>query len=94
MLRDLLYISAGAGLEIKDRVLKELKALEDIGKISKDDSKTFLKGLYDRGENMHNEHMDEFKECLKQALGELNLATKDDIDRIEKKIDKKFDKKA
>ncbi|MCZ6105562.1 hypothetical protein O6B97_05095 [Campylobacter ureolyticus] len=83
MLKDMLYITAGGFLTIKDRVQKELNALENRGKITKEDSKAFIDRLYERARAEHNENMEYFKE----VVNELNLASKDDIARVEKKLD-------
>ena len=83
MLKDILYITAGGFLTIKDRVQKELNALENRGKITKEDSKAFIDRLYERAEAEHRQNMEYFKE----VASELNLASKDDIARVEKKLD-------
>ncbi|CZE51065.1 phasin family protein [Campylobacter geochelonis] len=90
MLKDMLYIGLGGFMEVKERVEKELKALEEKGKLSKDDSKAFLKNLYDKGEEEHNRHYELMTKALKDVIGELELATKDDIKNLEKKIDEKL----
>lgn len=83
MLKDMLYITAGGVLTIKDRVQKELNALENRGKITKEDSKAFIDKLYERARTEHNKNMEYFKE----VANDLNLASKDDIARVEKKLD-------
>ena len=83
MLKDLLYISAGGVLTLQDRVKKELEALQRRGKLTKEDSKAFIDKLYDRAKVEHEENMEYFKE----VIGELNLATKDDIESLKEKIE-------
>lgn len=82
MLKDLLYIGAGGVLTLKDRIEKELKALEERGKLTKEDSKAFIDKLYDRAEIEHNKNIEYFK----TVIDELNLATKDDIKSLEEKL--------
>ncbi|NLK66432.1 MAG: hypothetical protein GX282_03035 [Campylobacteraceae bacterium] len=83
MLKDLLYIGAGGLLTIQDRVRKELNALEERGKITKEDSDAFIDKLYDRAKAEHDKNMEYFRE----VVGELNLATKDDIEALKEKIE-------
>lgn len=83
MLKDLLYISAGGLLTLQDKIKKELNALEERGKLTKEDSEAFINRLYDRAETEHEKNIKYFKEVLE----ELNLATKDDIKAIEEKVD-------
>lgn len=83
MLKDVLYIGAGGVLTLKDKVQKELDALQNRGKITKEDSKAFVDKLYQRAQDEHNENIEYFKD----VIDELNLATKDDILRLEKKLD-------
>ncbi|PSM52755.1 hypothetical protein CBLAS_0879 [Campylobacter blaseri] len=90
MFKDLFYIGLGGFLEAKERIEKELKALEEKGKISKEDSKDFLKNLYNKGEEEHSKHCDAKKKFIKELIEEFNIATKDDIKALEEKIEKKF----
>ncbi|ASM34746.1 Uncharacterized conserved protein [Campylobacter sputorum subsp. bubulus] len=90
MLKDILYIGLGGFLATKDKIQKELDALEQKGKLSKEDSKAFLKSLYEKGEDEHERHMQILKDILKDIIKDLNLATKDDIEKLEKKIDDKI----
>lgn len=89
MLKDILYIGLGGFLEVKERIEKELKALEEKGKINKEDSKNFLKSLYEKGEEEHNKHCEAKKKFIKELIEEFNIATKDDIKALEEKFAKK-----
>lgn len=90
MLKDMLYIGLGGFLATKEKIQKELDALEEKGKLNKEDTKSFLKSLYEKGEDEHEKHMQILKDIMKEAIKDLNLATKDDIEKLEKKIDDKI----
>lgn len=83
MLKDLLYIGAGGVLTLQDRIKKELKALEERGKLTKEDSDAFIDKLYGRAKEEHEKNMEYFKE----VVNELNIATKDDIKSLEARLE-------
>lgn len=82
MLKELLYTGMGGALLIKERVEEELKKLEEKGKLSATDSKSFLEGLKTRGEDEEKRLKEELKTAIKEVIEELGLATKKDIEAL------------
>lgn len=82
MLKELLYTGMGGALLIKERVEEELKKLEEKGKLSATDSKSFLDGLKTRGEDEEKRLKEELKTAIKEVIEELGLATKKDIEAL------------
>jgi len=82
MLKEILYTSIGGAALFKERVEEEIKRLQERGKMSKEDAGEFLDKLKVRGEEEENRVKAELKEALKEVISELNLATKEDIERL------------
>jgi polyhydroxyalkanoate synthesis regulator phasin len=85
MLKELMYTGLGGALLIKERVEEELKKLEEKGKISTSDTKSFLESLKTKGENEETRLKEEIKTAIKEVIEELGLATKKDIEEALKK---------
>lgn len=82
MLKELLYTGMGGALLFKERVEEELKKLEEKGKLSAMDSKSFLEGLKTRGEDEEKRVKEELKTAIKEVIEELGIATKKDIEAL------------
>lgn len=82
MLKELLYTGMGGALLLKERVEEELKKLEERGKLSAMDSKSFLEGLKTRGEDEEKRVKEELKTAIKEVIEELGIATKKDIEAL------------
>jgi polyhydroxyalkanoate synthesis regulator phasin len=82
MLKELLYTGMGGALLLKERVEEELKKLEEKGKLSATDSKSFLEGLKTRGEDEEKRVKEELKTAIKEVIEELGIATKKDIEAL------------
>jgi len=85
MLQEILYTGLGGALLLKERVEDELKQFEEKGKLSKEDAKKFMEELKARGEAEETIIRDEIKHAVKDAISELGLATKEDIERLMEK---------
>jgi polyhydroxyalkanoate synthesis regulator phasin len=82
MLKELFYTGMGGAFLIKEKVEEELKKLEEKGKISTTDTKSFLESLKTKGENEENRLKEELKTAIKEVIEELGLATKKDIEAL------------
>lgn len=82
MLKELLYTGMGGALLLKERVEEELKKLEEKGKLSATDSKSFLEGLKTKGEEEEKRLKEELKTAIKEVIEELGIATKKDIEAL------------
>ncbi len=85
MLKELMYTGLGGALLFKERVEEELKKLEEKGKISTTDAKSFLESLKTKGENEENRLKEELKSAIREVIEELGIATKKDIEEALKK---------
>lgn len=82
MLKEIFYTGLGGALLLKERVEEELKKLEERGKLSSDESKSFLENLKTRGEKEEERFKEELKSAIKEVIEELGIATKKDIEDL------------
>jgi len=90
MVKEFLQTGFGIAAVIGEKVEEELKKLEEKGKIKREDTKSFLKSLEDRGEQEEEKFKDNFKKMIKDALDELGIATKDDIEKLKEDLKSKL----
>jgi len=89
MVKEFLQTGFGIASIIGEKVEEELKKLEEKGKIKTEDTKSFLKSLEERGEQEEQKFKDNFKKMLKDALDELGVATKEDIEKLKEDLQSK-----
>ena len=85
MLQELMYTGLGGAMLLKENVEKELKRLEEKGRLSKEESDSFMAKLEKRGKEEEQKLKDEIKKALKEVIKELGLATKADIEALKTK---------
>jgi polyhydroxyalkanoate synthesis regulator phasin len=85
MLENLFHTGLGGAMLLKERVEKELEKLEEKGKLSKEDAKSFLESLKTRGEEEEAKLKTTLKDVFKEVADELGLATKEDIQDLKKR---------
>ncbi|ALS22847.1 ATP synthase subunit B [Paenibacillus sp. YK5] len=81
-------LAFGLGLAVisKEQVEKLVNEMVKKGELSKEESKDMIHQLIQRGEEEKDGLKRLVREQLKQMTDELNLATKDDIQRLEQRI--------
>lgn len=81
-------LAFGLGLAVtsKEQVEKIVNEMVKKGELSKEESKDMIHQLIQRGEEEKDELKRIIREQLKQMLDKLNLASKDDIHRLEQRI--------
>lgn len=80
--KDLLYIGLGAAYLAKDKMDDMMKELEERGKLSREEAEKFLEDAKERAEKERLSMKDDMQAALKEAIGDLGLATKDDVEEI------------
>ncbi|PTN38499.1 hypothetical protein [Desulfonatronum sp. SC1] len=79
---DLLHIGLGAAFMAKEKIEAQLKDLEQLGTISKDELNRFVEEAQQRAK-LETDALDaRIKEKVAEAARELGLATKEDIAEI------------
>ncbi|HHD82349.1 MAG TPA: hypothetical protein ENK82_08775 [Campylobacterales bacterium] len=86
MLKELLYTGIGAATLVKERVEEEVKKLEESGKINRDDAKSFLESVESKGKEEEERMKNMIKDSLREIIEELNIATKDDLEKLKEEL--------
>jgi polyhydroxyalkanoate synthesis regulator phasin len=87
-LEQLFFAVLGGALAVKEKIEsgnEELKAWQEK---SEKNARTFFDELALRGEKEKDQLKQMFKEILKEAVAELDLATKKDLAKLKKELDK------
>jgi polyhydroxyalkanoate synthesis regulator phasin len=81
---------AGVGLTLmtKEKIEKIASELIEKGQMSEKEGKEFIDELIKKTEQTKKELETTIENILKKLLDKMNLATKDDINKLEKKIQK------
>ena len=81
-------LAFGLGLAVtsKEQAEKLVGEWVQIGELSKEESKDMVRQMIERGEEEKNRLKGIVREQLQQMLHELDLATKEDIRRLEQRI--------
>ncbi|MGP2655695.1 hypothetical protein ACOJTA_01510 [Malaciobacter sp. WC5094] len=86
MLKELIFTGLGATAVIKEKVEDELKKLEEKGKIDSSDVKGFIESLEKKGQDEEEKFKKHIKDSLKEAIDELGLVTKKDLEKLKKDL--------
>ena len=86
MFKDLLHVGIGSVMVVKEKIEEELKTVQEKGKINSSDAKSFIESITQKGEEEDERVKAKIKEMLKEAIEELGLATKKDIEDLRSKL--------
>ena len=83
-----LYLGLGIVSMTKDKAEEIIKDLVEVGRLSQDESAKAVRDLMDRAEKEKSAFDAKINEAIENAVKRLHLATQDDIDKLNKKLDK------
>lgn len=86
MLKDLIYTGIGTASLMKERVEQEVKKLEEEGKLKTDDARSFIDSIQKKGQEEDTKVKEHLKVLLKEAIDELGLATKEDLQKLKEEL--------
>ncbi|MFJ7308282.1 phasin family protein [Peribacillus frigoritolerans] len=86
LLKNVFSLGLGAAAATKEQIEKTVDSLVKKGDISKEDSKVLLKQWVEKGEQAQKQLDDSVKAKVNQALNGLNLATKEEVEELERRI--------
>ena len=86
MLKELLHVGIGSVMVVKEKIEEELKVLQEKGKINTADAKSFLESVSKKGEEEDERLKAKIKNMLKEAIEELGVATKKDLEDLRSKL--------
>ena len=86
LLKDILYIGAGAAFMTKEK-LEELKnELIEKGKLSQEEGKQLVDELMKRSEDIRNEMEEKVQQTVAEQMKKMNVASRDDIEGLKSEI--------
>jgi len=87
-LEQLFFAVLGGALTMKEKVEASNEELKAWQQKSEENARTFFDEMAQRGEK-EKEHLKEmFKEIIKEVVTELDLATKQDLEKLKKELEK------
>ena len=86
MLKEFLHVGLGSVVVVKEKIEEELKILQEKGKINSTDAKSFIESITKKGEEEDERVKAKIKEMLKEAIEELGVATKKDLEDLKSKL--------
>ena len=90
MIRDLVNktfsLGIGAAVTSKEQIEKLVDDLVKKGEVSRAESKSMVDDLMKKGDDARAEFEQQINVKVKERLAEMNLATKEDIERLENRI--------
>lgn len=87
MLKDLIYLGVGSALLAKEKIDEEIAELVEKGKVSKEEAKKLTESAKERAKKEEEQLREKLKEMIREVIDEMGLATKEDIERLIKKIE-------
>ncbi|WP_438445838.1 phasin family protein [Gorillibacterium sp. sgz5001074] len=88
LLRKALSLGLGVTMAGKDKIEAFVDDMVKKGELAPSDSKEWISSLLERGERERDELKRLVQEQLQKRLADLNVATKDDITRLEQRLDR------
>ena len=86
MLKEFMHMGLGSMVVLKEKIEEELKVLEEKGKISTSDAKSFIDSISQKGKDEDERIKAKMKEIIKEVIDELGIATKSDIEELKSKL--------
>lgn len=87
MMNRMLSLGFGIAETSKEQVEKLVEELVKKGELSRSESEGLIKDLMRKAEEAENRMKESVREGVSSVIAELRLATKDDIERLERKLD-------
>ena len=87
-LEQLFYAVLGGALAVKEKIEANNEEIKAWQEKSEENARTFFDEMAQRGEKEKDQFKGMFKDILKEVVAELNLATKDDLEKLKQELDK------
>jgi len=88
-LEQLFFVALGGALAVKDKLEANSEEIKSWQEKSEEQARSFFDELAKRGEKEKNQFKNMIKDIVKEVVTELNLATKDDLNKLKKELSKK-----
>lgn len=87
-LEQLFYAVLGGALAVREKLESSNEEIRAWQEKSEEHARTFFEEMAARGEKEKDQFKAMFKEILKEVVEELNLATRDDLEKLKQQPDK------
>lgn len=87
-LEQLFYAMLGGALAVKEKIEANNQEIKAWQEKSEANARNFFDEMAQRGEKEKEQFREMFKDILKDVAEELNLATKDDLEKLKQEIGK------
>ena len=87
-LEQLFYAVIGGALAVKEKIETNNDELKACQEKSEEKARAFIDEMAQRGEDEKDQLKERFKDVLKEVIAELNLATKDDLEKLKQELEK------
>jgi len=84
----LFYAVLGGALAVKEKIETNNDEIKACQEKSEEKARTFVDEMAQRGEEEKDQFKGWFKDILKEVVSELNLATKDDLEKLKQELEK------
>jgi polyhydroxyalkanoate synthesis regulator phasin len=92
LIKKAFYTGLGAAELTREKVEELAKELAEKGKVSDSEIKKFVDEMLDKSQERKDQLMKQFEKVAEDALKKMNLASRDDLDALEKRLAKKIQK--
>ncbi|WP_321368478.1 hypothetical protein [uncultured Desulfuromusa sp.] len=86
-LEQLFFAVLGGALAVKEKIETSNEEIKSWQEKSEETARTFFDEMAQRGEKEKEQFKDMVKDILKEIIAEMNLATKDDLEKLKKELD-------
>jgi len=87
-LEQFFYAVVGGALTMKDRMEANSEEIKAWQEKSEENARTFFDEMSQRGEKEKDQFRGMLKDLLKEVVEEMNLATRDDLEKLKQELDK------
>jgi len=88
LIKKTLLTGIGLAVVTKDKAENFVKDLVEKGELTENEGKDFISSILAKSEQAKKDLEERVETIVNKVLGTMNVATKADIERLEKKIDK------
>ena len=90
LIKKAFYTGLGAAELTREKVEDLARELADKGKVSDNEIKKFVDEMLDKSQERKEQLMKQFEKMIEDAMKKMNLASRDDLDALEKRLAEKI----
>jgi polyhydroxyalkanoate synthesis regulator phasin len=88
LMKKAIFTGLGLAFMTKEKIEEFSKEIIEKGRLSDTEGKEFIDELQNKSEEVRKKLQDQVQSAVNKTLEKMNIATKDDISRVEKKLAK------